>query len=261
MSERSPGAADPTRRFGDRVESYVRSRPGYPPGLVPLLEAEAGLRRSDTVADVGSGTGLLSQVFLRFGNAVFGIEPNREMRAAAEEAFAREPLFRSVEGTAEATSLPAASVDVVAAGQAFHWFDREKARGEFARILRPPRRVALVWNDRKTDGSAFSRGYEKLLREHGTDYAAVDHKNLGPEVFEEFFRPGGARLLTLPNEQRFDAEGLRARLLSSSYTPPPGHPRHPAMVEALDRLFAETAEGGIVRMEYETKVYVGTVGE
>ncbi len=254
-----PSRPDPTRRFTDRVASYVRSRPGYPVDLVSILEKEADLRPSDTVADVGSGTGLLSEVFLRFGNAVYGIEPNGEMRAAAERAFSAEPLFRSVDGTAEATTLPAASVDIVAAGQAFHWFDREKARAEFARILRSPRRVILVWNDRRTEGSRFSAGYEALLRTHGTDYEAVDHKNLGSDVFESFFRPGGGKEFSLPNEQRFDADGLRARLLSSSYTPPPGDLRHSAMIEALDRLFAQTAEGGFVRMEYETKIYVGRV--
>ncbi|HET7451688.1 MAG TPA: class I SAM-dependent methyltransferase [Thermoanaerobaculia bacterium] len=253
------GGDDPRGRFSGRVDAYVRSRPGYPPGLIPLLEREAGLDRSQTVADVGSGTGILTRLFLEFGNEVYAVEPNAKMRAAAEAAFEGVPFFRSVDGSAEDTTLPSESVDLVAAGQAFHWFAGEAARAEFARILRPPRTVALIWNDRRTEGSAFSRGYEALLRRHGTDYGAVDHKNLGPDVFEAFFRPGPWNRFAIPNRQTFDAEGLRARLLSSSYTPPPGDPRHPPMLDALGRLFAETSENGLVTMEYDTTVYVGTV--
>ena len=261
VSRGGPPALDPRDRFSSRVDAYVQSRPGYPAGIIALLEKEAALSRTDTVADIGSGTGILSILFLQFGNAVFAVEPNGKMRAAAEHLLGGEPLFRSVEGSAEATTLPPGSVDLVAAGQAFHWFDRERARREFARILRPPRRVALVWNDRRTEGSPFSEGYESLLRRHGTDYSAVDHKNLGPDVFEDFFRPGPWKMFTLANSQEFDRDGLRSRLLSSSYTPPPGDPRHSPMLDDLDALFRSTAANGIVRMEYETKVYVGNVGD
>jgi len=251
--------SDPRERFSGRVEAYARARPGYPEGMIPLLRKEAELAPSDTVADVGSGTGILSLPFLRFGNAVLAVEPNAKMRAAAEELLGAEPNWQSIDGSAEATTLPSESVDLAAAGQAFHWFDREKARREFARILRPPRRVALVWNDRRTEGSAFSEGYEALLRRHGTDYRAVDHKNLVPGDFDAFFRPGPWKLFTLPNAQQLDRESLRARLLSSSYTPAPGDPRHPAMLADLEKLFHAAAQDGIVRMEYDTKVYVGNV--
>ena len=245
-----PVRPDPRERFSGRVDAYVRSRPGYPGGLMPLLRREAGLLPAQPVADVGSGTGILTRLFLDAGHEVYAIEPNAKMRAAAEEAFARRPLFRSVDGSAEATTLPPGSVDLAAAGQAFHWFDREAARVELARVLRPPR----------TAGSGFAEGYEALLRRHGTDYGAVDHKNLGPDVFDSFFRPGPWRRFALPNLQQFDEEGLRARALSSSYTPPPGDPRHAPMMEELSRLFRDTAEDGLVTMEYETTVYIGAVG-
>jgi SAM-dependent methyltransferase len=252
-----PGSSDPTKRFSDRVENYVRHRPGYPAEVIDILRIEAGLTASDTVADIGSGTGILSELFLRAGHDVFGVEPNAEMRSAAEKLLIAYPRFRSIAGSAEATTLPKRSVDLVVAGQAFHWFDRKKAQDEFKRILQDKARVALLWNDRKTSGTRFSEGYEELLRVFGTDYAAVNHKNLGREAFDRFFGSGGWTSISLPNEQRLDLEGLRGRLLSSSYAPAPGQPRYEEMMKDLERIFAGTQERGFVRMEYESKIYFG----
>jgi SAM-dependent methyltransferase len=254
MTERSP---DSRHRFSDRVENYVRHRPGYPPAVIDILRIEASLGASDVVADVGSGTGILSELFLKAGHDVFGVEPNAEMRAAAEKQLLAYPRFHSVDGSAEETTLGRRSVDFVAAGQAFHWFDRKKARDEFRRILRNPARVALLWNDRRTAGSRFSERYEDLLRVFGTDYAAVDHKNIGAETFDRFFGSGNWTSISLPNEQRLDLQGLRGRLLSSSYVPAPGRGRHAEMMDELEKIFASTNEEGFVRMEYETKIYLG----
>src|SRR5579885_3110804 len=128
---------DPTRRFSDRVENYVRYRPHYPDGVLDVLRTETGLTPTAVVADVGSGTGISAKLFLRNGNLVLGVEPNREMREAAERLLSDYPHFTSVAGTAEATTLPDRSVDYAVAAQAFHWFDHDRARHEFARILHP----------------------------------------------------------------------------------------------------------------------------
>jgi SAM-dependent methyltransferase len=249
---------DPTRRFSDRVADYVSTRPGYPSGVLDLLRAEAGLTPDTVVADVGSGTGLSAEPFLRNGNVVYGVEPNPDMRAAAEAFLATVPTFHSVAGSAEATTLPPTSVDLVVAGQAFHWFDAPKARTEFRRILRPGGFVALVWNTRQLDTTPFLRGYENLLRRFGTDYQEVVHTNVSPDALRAFFG-GDYRSVVLPNEQAFDREGVRGRLRSSSYTPPAGHPSHEPMLRELDRLFDEYNEGGIVRFLYDTEVHVGRI--
>src|SRR5689334_15561560 len=128
---------DPTLRFSNRVDNYSKYRPTYPSAVLDLLAAECGLTSNALIADIGSGTGLLAELFLTNGNRVVGVEPNREMRAAGERLLANAPGFTSVDGTAEATTLAAGSVDFVTAGQAFHWFDRALARVEFARILKP----------------------------------------------------------------------------------------------------------------------------
>lgn len=247
--------ADSTRRFSERVEDYARYRPKYPPDLIPLLQAEIGLSPGWRVADVGSGTGLSAELFLALGCEVFGIEPNAEMRAAAESTL-RSRSFRSVAGRAEATTLPPASVDLVLACQAFHWFEVGQARREFSRILRLPKRVALIWNTRKLDGSPFLSEYERLLLRFGTDYGRVRHDTRREHLLAGFFTHGFSRRV-LPNRQTLDRDGLRGRLLSSSYTPGESDPARGAMLSELDAIFHRHEARGRVHLEYETEIYFG----
>ncbi|HWK90296.1 MAG TPA: methyltransferase domain-containing protein, partial [Longimicrobium sp.] len=152
-----------------------------------------------------------------------------------------------------------ASVDYVVAGQAFHWFDVPRARAEFRRILRPGGWVVLLWNSRRVDATPFLRAYEAVLVEHGTDYTRVNHQNIAPEAIAAFYGGPHARR-TVDNEQVFDWEGLRGRVLSSSYAPDEGHAGHPAMMDALRRIFRAHAEDGAVRFEYDTEVWFGRLG-
>ncbi len=248
----------PTERFSGRVENYIKYRPAYPPEIINLLAEECGLTRASIIADVGSGTGILSELFLREGNTVYGVEPNREMREAGEALLAGYPRFTSIDGSAEATGLPDASVDLVVAGQAFHWFDVARSRVEIGRTLRDPRRVAFIWNERRTSGTAFLAAYEGLLRGLGTDYAEVRHGSGQGEALAAFF--GGAdryEMASFPYAQRLDREGLRGRVLSSSYVPAAGRPGHQKLVADLDRVFDATSEGGRVSFDYDTSVYFG----
>ena len=247
---------DSTKRFSNRVADYVRFRPRYPEGLIPLLRKEIGLDKSWTIADVGSGTGISTEPFLKHGNAIVGIEPNDEMRQAAESLLAQYPNFKSINGTAEATGIENGSVDAVIAGQAFHWFDPEKSQTEYRRILKPGGWVILIWNRRLIDASAFSRDYEALLNTHGIDYAKVRHDHIDKGTITRFFA-NGHQYRSLPNEQVFDFEGLRGRLLSSSYVPAEGQPGFAPMIEELKRIFEEHNESGRVRFDYETDIYFG----
>ena len=248
---------NPKGRFSSRVENYVKYRPGYPPEVVALLAGECGLTPLSVVADIGSGPGNLSELFLREGCRVYGVEPNPGMREAGERLLSRYENFESVGASAEATTLEDGSVDFVIAGQAFHWFEPEATRREFARILRPRGWVAIIWNDRRTGGSAFLEAYERLLNTRGTDYKEVSHKYADENVLRPFFAPGVMRLKVFANEQRFDFEGLKGRLLSSSYTPEPGHPNHLPMLEELAAIFDAHSTDGRVVFEYETKVFYG----
>ena len=247
-----------TQRFSDRVADYVRSRPGYPAAVLDALREAGALAPGAVVVDVGSGTGISSALFLEAGHRVVGVEPNAEMRAAAERILAGHAGFRSVDGTAEATTLPDACADLVVAGQAFHWFDAGRARAEWARILGPGGQAALLWNVRRTEATPFLRDYEALLQRFGTDYRAVRHENVGPEALAAFFA-GDYRTWTFENVQTFDRDGVRGRLLSSSYTPPPGHPDHGPMLRELDRIVDRHGGGGPVRIEYDTVLHLGAV--
>ncbi len=250
---------DATQRFSDRVEDYVRFRPTYPAAVVECLRGEFGLRAEHVVADVGSGTGIWSELLLRGGNAVIGVEPNGPMRAAAERMLAGQPRFRSVGGTAEATTLADASVDWVTAAQAFHWFNVDRTRSEFRRVLRPPAPVALLWNDRCTN-TPFLAAFEEFLESWGNDYAAVRHQNIAAEgVLDQFFEQRPIARRTFPNEQSLDFTGLRGRVLSASYMPAAGHPQHGPMLVALQALFDRFAIQGVVVLTYETRLFVGTL--
>jgi SAM-dependent methyltransferase len=246
-----------TERFSSRVENYIKYRPGYPEAVTDLLRKECQLTNASVIADIGSGTGILTELLLKNHNTVFGVEPNQEMRGAAEKLLSSYPQFHSVAATAEATTLPEKGIDQITAGQAFHWFDCGKARQEFLRILKPEGWVALIWNDRNITDHPLFRAYEQLLRTYATDYDAVGHKHTDADLVRSFFGKGGFKVATFPNEQIFDHEGLKGRLLSSSYAPEPGHPKHAPMLEELGAIFNQHQVNGKVTFEYDTVVYYG----
>ena len=247
--------ADSTTRFSSRVQDYIKYRPTYPTELLRIMEQHCGFSAGSVVADLGSGTGILSELLLKNGNPVFGVEPNAEMRSAGERLLADYPQFKSIAATAEGTTLEDQSVDFITAGQAFHWFERNATRKEFARILKPVGWLVLVWNDRRLDTTPFLREYEALLHEYGTDYAAVRHQDLDLEQVRAFVGSESVGLTILDNTQLFDFDALRGRLLSSSYTPEAGHPSHEPMLKRLEEIFSERQVNGRVAFEYETKIY------
>jgi ubiquinone/menaquinone biosynthesis C-methylase UbiE len=167
----------------------VRYRPGYPSAVLELLKRECGLTADSVVADIASGTGIFTRMLLENGNRVFAVEPNAEMRRAGEEFLSGYARFTSVAGTAEATTLPDHSVDIVTAAQAAHWFDRGKARREFVRILKPGGWAVLIWHDRNVEDTPFLRALEDFIRRHSIDYEQISHKWVSTyNALEQFFR-------------------------------------------------------------------------
>ena len=256
LSERDVAAFRPTERFSNRVENYAKYRPGYPPEVLALMRDEMELTPASVVADIGSGTGILSRIFLENGNTVYGVEPNREMRETGERLLSEFPKFKSVEGTAEETGLPSACVDFVTAAQAFHWFDVKRARDECRRILRPSGWAVVIWNYRPHQTSEFLQAYERMLEEFSTDYKQVSVGYGHKDSLREFFQQG-FEMRKFVNVQWMEFEALRGRLLSASYVPLEGDPRHAPMLARLQRIFDEHQHKGCVRADYDTEIYYG----
>ena len=242
-------------RFDGRVEFYAKYRPGYPEQIISLLEKKIGFDVSKDVADIGSGTGILSRLFLNNGNLVFGIEPNDEMRKAAEEKLERFLNFICLKGTAEKTMLADKCVDIVTAGQAFHWFDSKKAKSEFKRILRPGGYVVIIWNERK-NVSMFMKAYNKLLKTLSKEWEEAEENIADKDFLKSFFGHEDYHSQSLPNFQNLDLYGLKGRVLSASYVPMQG-PGHKEIMNGVKDIFDKFNNGGQVKLEYSTRVFIG----
>jgi len=246
-----------TSRFSDRVDDYVRYRPDYPSALLDWLQREHAVSTDWLVADIGAGTGISSKMLLDAGYRVIAVEPNAPMRAAAEKWLGADAKFSAVDGRADATGLEDASVDLVTVAQAFHWFDEETTRREFARILRPGGLAAIWWNSRRLTGTPFLIGYESLLQTYGTDYTSVAERYADDERMHVWFGAGFVGSASFPHSQKLDFEALRGRLMSSSYAPKENHPNHVPMLKALRDLFDACAEQGTISFDYDTRIFAG----
>lgn len=242
-------------RFSDRVSDYLQYRPSYPDQMIVDLAQRCSLTSTSVVADIGSGTGKLTELFLRNGFSVIGVEPNAEMREAAEQLFSSSDRFRSVAGSAEHTQLNAGTVDLLVAGQAFHWFDQDAAKPEFNRILKPAGRVALIWNQRQVE-QAFQSDYDNMLKSYCKDYSTSNHRNVSNADIENFCKPRTIEILKYDYRQQFDLTGFLGRLYSSSYTPKVGTAERQALDPAARALFNEHATDGVLDFEYETVAYL-----
>jgi len=244
-----------TLRFSERVKDYLKYRPGYPKEIVDYLRSEANLKKTFVIADVGSGTGNFTELFLKNGNVVYAIEPNEKMRKVAEKRFKKFPNFISIDGTAEDTKLPDNSVHFVVSAQAFHWFDRKKFKKECKRILKKGGYVILVWNKRKTQSSEFMKEYEKFVRKYSKDYEKVHHKKITEKIIKEFYGDNFKKAL-FPNYQDLDYEGLVGRYFSASYAPKRKEAL-PELYTALRTLFNKYNIKGKVRFNLQVELYLG----
>src|SRR5690606_18880814 len=249
----------PTTRFSDRVDNYAKYRPSYPKEMMDWFKSDdVGLEPGDVIADIGSGTGISTKLFLEAGCTVYGVEPNAPMRERAEQELAMYPKFNSVDGTAEDTTLPFDSVDMIICCQAFHWFDMDKARVEFKRILKSPSsEVFLIWNERTAN--VGMKDYDQILVDYGTDYKLVRHSDAVEEKdIAPFFGDSGYEIKTFKNVQEVDLEALKGRIFSSSYMPTEDE-ASPELMEAIKTFFDKHHKDGKVELEYVTRVYRGRV--
>lgn len=241
---------NPTTRFSDRVADYVRCRPGYPAEAIDYVLDGLGAPQQLVAADVGAGTGISARLLAGRGARVIAVEPNADMRAGAEP----HPRVEWREGTAENTGLPGGSVDLVLCAQAFHWFRPVEALDEFARILKPDARLALMWNQRDAC-DPFTAAFRQTILDCGGE-SAVEMVDPDPFVIDRHpaFEPH--ETFTTTNRQRLDEAGLLGRAASASYVPKTG-PMAELLTTKLRDLFARSADAeGLVTLRYVTRVYV-----
>lgn len=246
------------KRFSSRVEKYVKYRPSYPPEIIEFLKKKKIYSLSSVIADIGSGTGILSELFLKEGNFVYGVEPNIDMRNAGEKLLRKYSNFLSIDGSAESTTLDSNIIDIITVGQAFHWFNLEKAKLEFLRILKPKGWVILIWNRRRKHTNEFLKEYEKFLLKYGTDYKAIEKRKLD---FDKFFtgnKPDNKyNREKFDNYQIFDYDSLKGRLLSTSYIPLDENPKYNDMLLELKQLFERHQKDGHIKFDYDTELFYG----
>ncbi|GAB2684096.1 class I SAM-dependent methyltransferase [Mucilaginibacter koreensis] len=247
---------NPTQRFSDRVEDYIKYRPGYPAEAINYILNQSQVQQGAAVADIGSGTGISSKLFLERGYQVYGIEPNEPMRKGAEGYLKEQAGFISVNGSSEHTTLPDGSVDLVVAGTAFHWFKQQETKAEFQRILKPGGYVALFWNVRKPDADEFNVAYEQLLKQQ-PEYRDTKETYDSYKDLQSFFGPEGFEKKIFAHEQHFDADGLAGRSRSSSFVPQPGTDEGFAFFQQLTNIFSLYQVNGQVTFYYDAVVYMG----
>lgn len=248
-----------TERFSNRVDNYVKYRPGYSAELLDYVYSETGVSQDSVIADFGSGTGIFTKMLLDKGSRVYAVEPNEKMRLAAQNSLSNYDGFYSVDGAAENSGILESSIDFVTCAQSFHWFDRDASKKEFRRILKPEGKVLLIWYRMFTEGSGFMKGYEEIHYSFPGRGAVTDHRNIGNEEMKDFFRDSIFNTKSFSFGHKLDFEGLKGRALSSSHAPSPGDENFASTMEKLSKLYLKHQVNNEVEFLYRTDLYWGKV--
>lgn len=248
---------DNTKRFSDRVDNYQRFRPSYTDETIEFIFSNFGLSKQSVLADIGSGTGIFTEKIVPKCKKVYAIEPNTEMRIAAEKRLSINRSFQSINGTSENTTLDNESIDAITVAQAFHWFNIEDTKKEFKRILKKDAFVFLIWNNRVTNTS-FLKEYEEILVSKIPEYTEVNHNNITEDIIKTFLIRDYSKVI-FRNNQIFNLEGVLGRLSSSSYTPKQDTKEYEIIKEAIINAFNQYSTDGVISFNYNTEIYSGKI--
>lgn len=248
---------DTADRFSNRVEYYIKYRPGYPEQVIDLLKSKYDLGSTDEIADIGAGVGHSAKLFTDYGCYVYGIEPNADMHNALIDRMKRVANFSARLKTASNTDLESNSIDFIVCAQSFHWFNVKAAKTEFLRILKDNGTVVLMWNSWQED-TDFGQDYTTLLKNHSTDYENVSRTN--PDMTEKIdYLFDTYEKDVVEHSQYFDLEALKGRYLSSSYALLPDMDGHEAAMTAIEELFDKYASDGTIEFRYDCEIYHGSL--
>ena len=251
------GQSQYTERFSGRVQAYLAYRPRFPRGIVPFLREHGALPEGAVVADVGAGTGMLAEIFLEAGHRVIAVEPNGEMLEACRELAGQEPALEVVQGSAESTTLPKASVDLIAVGRAMHWFDWPRAHREFQRILRADGWVLLASNGHSDSGSPISNRLSEIFRKSRTDSAEADTTRDFQKRLRGFLDTSSWQRKTLHHSMTVDFATLLGYAESLSAIPRPGERGYEGMVAELRAVFEEYQRDWMLKTPLTCNLHLG----
>lgn len=246
---------NPKDIFSKKADNYSKYRPDYPKEIINFLCQNIGLTQRSIIADIGSGTGISSKMFLENDNVVFGIEPNKEMRLTAEKYLSRYKNFHSIVGSSEDTKLSDASIDIIISGQAFHWFEPEPTKKEFLRILKTEGVVVIFNNRRKVSDDKFMNRYRDLVKKYSQN---TENTTKREDTFN-FFYPSEVNKATFYNPQQFDLERLKGELLSYSNMPNEEDGVYDMMMVEIEDLWEQFNINGNITLEYETQLLYGKI--
>jgi SAM-dependent methyltransferase len=249
-----------TDRFSGRVQAYLAYRPRFPREILGFLREHGALPEDAIVADVGAGTGMLAEIFLEAGHRVIAVEPNGEMLEACRELAAQQRALEVVQGSAESTTLPDGSIDLIVVGRAMHWFDWPRAHREFQRILRPSGWVLVATNGHSDRGAAVSNRLSEILRKWRTDSAEADTRRDFNQRLQEFLDTSSWQRTTLHHSMTVDFATLLGYAESLSAIPRPGEPGYDGMVAELRAVFEEYQRDGELTTPLTCELYLGRLG-
>lgn len=245
-------------RFSNKAEKYELYRPAYPEDSISKILELCNVIPSDNVkiADIGSGTGKFTKLLLDKEFMVYAIEPNEQMRTIAENKFINYKNFNSINKTAESTGLEDNSISIITVAQAFHYFDLDKVKKEFKRILKSDGKVVLLWNFRLRE-SNFIKEYENIIYNLHSSKVKPTHAqdNMTDKVFKDFFE--NYEIINISNSQEFDFESLWGRTLSNNHMPNENEPEYLQLYDDIKKLFNKYQKKGKVLFQYRTQIVVG----
>lgn len=243
-----------TQIFTGLAEIYTKGRPSYAPALIEKMKTIYGMTQK-IVADIGSGTGILTKQLLDMGNTVYAVEPNSDMRALAETKLKDNPLFHSIIGTAEKSTLPDRSIDFITTATAFHWFDKTAFRKECKRILKPGGLIFVISNHKKED--EITLALRKVMYHFCPQYQNVRKiwEQMLTEDIKNFY--SSFQSVIIPYPLTYSKEAFLTNCLSRSYSLQKEHPDFTAYIEALKNLFLQYQKDDKLTIANQTIAFIG----
>lgn len=246
--------------FNGIANIYDKYRPTYPHALFTYLCSDVGMNVSDVVADIGSGTGILSKKLLDICNLVYAIEPNNDMRRIAELNLSSRENFVSIHATAEATTLHEHCVNYITAAQSFHWFNRIAFKAECQRILKDKGQVILIWN-RRDEKSDMVQAIDSISKHFCPNFSGSSCGMRGATAIGDYkdFFTGNYVTKSFSNPLIFNQENFLGLHQSASYCPNKDEENYSKYIDSLTNFFESHCRNGLLTLENSTHCYIGYV--